>query len=158
MWIELPPLWIATLNVVLLPALQWGLAWSFTRMPAAWFEPPAWASRGDATAFGKRFHVKRWKHLLPDGASWFAGGFAKASLESTEPAYLKRFVAETWRGELCHASMLALVPVFFLWNPWWGDIVIVLYALAANLPCMIVQHINRLRLLELLRRRVIRRS
>mgnify|MGYP003343114664 CR=1 FL=1 len=42
-------------------------------------------------------------------------------------------------GELCHWSALVCAPLFFLWNPWWGDLIVVGYALAANLPCILVQ-------------------
>ena len=89
---------------------------------------------------------------LPDAATWFSGGFAKARLEQPDPAYLERFIIETWRGELCHWSALAFMPVFFLWNPWWGDLIIVAYALGANLPCILAQRYNRIRLMKLKRR------
>jgi hypothetical protein len=50
---------------------------------------------------------------------------------------------------LCPAGAIASAPVFFLWNPWWGDLIIVLYALVANLPCILVQRYNRFRLQKL---------
>ena len=31
---------------------------------------------------------------------------------------------ETRRGELCHWAAIASAPVFVLWNPWWGDTII----------------------------------
>ena len=90
---------------------------------------------------------------MPDAARWFRGGFAKGKLTSRDPAYWERFIRETWRGELCHWSALACAPLFFLWNPWWGDLVIVAYALAANLPCILAQRYNRARLQRLGRHR-----
>ena len=48
---------------------------------------------------------------------------------------------------------LGCAPVFFLWNPWWADLVMVAYALAANLPCILAQRYNRLRFQRLLARR-----
>ena len=45
-----------------------------------------------------------------------------------------------------------LVCRFFLWNPWWGDLIIVAYAVAANLPCIFAQRYNRSRLTRLLGR------
>jgi glycosyl-4,4'-diaponeurosporenoate acyltransferase len=143
--IELPVPWVIALNALGLPALQLGFAWAFTRMPAAWFHPPS--SGKDRRHFYEHvLKIKRWKDLLPDGASWFKGGFAKASLHRRDPQHLRDFHRETWRGELCHWMVLAFIPLFFLWNPWWGDLVIALYALAANLPCILVQRYNRRRL------------
>ena len=48
------------------------------------------------------------------------------------------------------ALMLVCTAVFFLWNPWWGDLIIVAYALAANLPCILAQRYNRARFQKLL--------
>lgn len=143
--IELPIPWTIVLNALGLPALQLGCAWAFTRMPAAWFRnPPAIRLRRDF--YERVLAIKRWKDRLPDGAGWFRGGFAKAKLRQRDPRHLQRFLLEAWRGELCHWTALALVPLFFLWNPWWGDLLIAVYALAANLPCILVQRYNRQRL------------
>jgi hypothetical protein len=67
--------------------------------------------------------------------------------------HLHRFIRETWRGELCHWCALGCAPVFFLWNPWWADLIMVGYGLLANLPCILAQRYNRLRLQRLLSRR-----
>jgi glycosyl-4,4'-diaponeurosporenoate acyltransferase len=53
-------------------------------------------------------------------------------------------------GEPCKA--IACVVFFLPWNPWWADLVIVTYAIAANLPCILVQRYNRGRLSKLLAR------
>jgi glycosyl-4,4'-diaponeurosporenoate acyltransferase len=154
MRIELPVGWIVALNVVGWPLIQLGLAWGFTRLPVAWFAPPralAWEHGG--RIYQRVLRIKCWKDRLPDAARWFDGGFAKGALAGTQRDYLQRFVIETWRGELCHWCALACTPVFFLWNPWWGDAVIVAYAITANLPCILAQRYNRLRLRQLLARR-----
>ena len=148
--IELPIPWIIALNCGGLPALQIGMAWVFTRMPARWFEAPPHADTPPPRRRSRRPLVRWWKAHLPDGARWFAGGFAKARLAGRDPAYLARFVTETRRGEACHWTALACIPVFFLWNPWWADLIIAGYALAANLPCIVVQRYNRRRLRHLL--------
>lgn len=150
MLIELPTPWTIALNALGLPALQLGCAWAFTHMPAAWFQnPPAARLRRDF--YESILAIKRWKNYLPDGATWFRGGFAKGKLRHRDPHHLRRFLLEAWRGELCHWTVLALIPLFFLWNPWWGDLLIALYALAANLPCILVQRYNRQRLQHTLR-------
>lgn len=151
MLIELPVWWIVALNCAGWPAIQLGLAWFFTRMPSEWFHAPA-NPAGEEWLYQHVLHVRQWKDSLPDAAGWFAGGFAKRSLATAEPDYLRRFIRETWRGELCHWSAFAFLPVFFLWNPWWADLVCLAYVIAANLPCIIVQRHNRLRLRKLLAR------
>jgi glycosyl-4,4'-diaponeurosporenoate acyltransferase len=148
--IELPIGWTIALNVGGWLLIQWGLAWAFTRLPAAWFKPgTAFAWERGGRFYEDRFRIKQWKDRLPDAARWFEGGFAKGALAKTAPDYLRRFAAETWRGELCHWCALGCAPALFLWNPWWGDLVMVGYALLANLPCILVQRYNRARLQRL---------
>jgi len=151
---EFPIALVITLNIAGWPVIQLGLAWAFTRMPVTWFNPGvahAWEQGG---RFYERFlGIKHWKDWLPDAARWFSGGFAKGGLADTRPDYLHRFIRETWRGELCHWCALGCAPVFFLWNPWWADLIMVGYGLLANLPCILAQRYNRLRLRRLLSRR-----
>lgn len=160
---SIPPLvlpvgWIVVLNVAGWPVIQFGLAWLFTRMPVTWFRaPPPAGWEADGRAYERWVAIKRWKDRLPDAARWFGGGFPKGSLAGLDRAYLERFVRETWRGELCHWVAMAFTPLFFLWNPWWGDAVMVAYALAANLPCILAQRYNRVRFLRLLARPARRR-
>lgn len=157
--IELPIAGIIALNVGGWLAIQMGLAWGFTRMPARWFNPgPAFGWEGQGRFYEAVFRIKAWKDRLPDAAKWFAGGFAKGALADRDAAYLQRFVRETWRGELCHWAALACAPVFFLWNPWWGDVVIAAYGLAANLPCIMAQRYNRARFERLLARKLRQRQ
>lgn len=151
--IELPAVWIVVLNVAGWLVLQLALAWAFTRMPVMWFHPVPPRGWEDEGRFYERFTaVKQWKDLLPDGARWFAGGFSKRALVSTDPEYLQRFLRETRRGELSHWLAFCGMPIFFLWNPWWGDLIIIAYALAANVPCILTQRYNRARMLRLMGR------
>ena len=154
MLIELPIAWIVVLNVGGWLAIQMGVAWVFTKLPVTWFNPVkalAWERGG--RFYETVFRIKAWKDQLPDAARWFGGGFAKGTLVGTQCDYLQRFIRETWRGELCHWTAMACAPMFFLWNPWWGDLIVVAYAIAANLPCILAQRYNRARFARLLARR-----
>ena len=149
--IELPLHWIWILNISGWPVIQLSLASLFLRLPDSWFRAPrtfAWEKSG--RFYERGFGIKRWKDSLPDAAGWFGGGFAKRNLASSDTAYLERFIRETWRGELCHWSAMALAPVFFLWNPWWASLVMLTCALLLNLPCILAQRYNRARMQRLL--------
>jgi len=93
--------------------------------------------------YKRRLHIRRWKGLLPDGGPWVGSNFRKESLQRSDAAYLRQLLIETRRGEAAHWLMLASFPLFFLWNPPWARIVMSLYAILANLPCIIVQRYNR---------------
>lgn len=153
MGIELPIGWMIALNVISWPLIQLGLAWLFTRLPVSCFTlRHCWSWEADGRFYERMLRIKRWKDHLPDGSAWIGGGFAKANLASRDRAYLERFHRETWRGELCHWFAIGFTPLFFLWNPWWADLVMVAYALAANLPCILAQRYNRVRIHRLLSR------
>jgi glycosyl-4,4'-diaponeurosporenoate acyltransferase len=48
--------------------------------------------------------------------------------------------------------MIAALPLFALWNPLGIFLGNVLFAIAANLPCLIVARFNRARIMELIAR------
>lgn len=153
MLIKLPGGWIGVGNVAGWLGVQLGLAWLLLRLPARWFDWPRARAGGRRRWFYERvLRVKDWKDRLPDGARWISHGFSKRNLRGTDSEYLRRFVAETRRGELCHWLAIACLPVFSVWNPWWGVWVNAAYALLANLPCIMAQRYNRGRLLGLLAR------
>jgi glycosyl-4,4'-diaponeurosporenoate acyltransferase len=107
----------------------------------------------DGRWYEERWRIKAWKDRLPEGGAIFAGGFSKRSLRTREPDVLGRFVIETRRAEHTHWWLMALAPLFFLWNPWWLALVMIGYAVIANVPCLMVQRYNRARLIRVLRRR-----
>lgn len=95
------------------------------------------------------FKVQRWKSRLPDGAPWL-GGFSKKRFVRRDRDYIFTFILETRRAEFAHWCTLGFLPVFFLWNPLWACAVMTVYALAANVPCIVVQRYNRIVLSRLL--------
>jgi glycosyl-4,4'-diaponeurosporenoate acyltransferase len=148
---------LIAVDSVVWAVLHIGVAWAGTRLPASLFSPQFLLFRPSSWEQGGRFYeralgVRRWKHLLPDGAPWFSGGFPKATLKEQDTAYLQRFVLETCRGETVHWIVLSAGGLFFLWNPVWLACCMVVYAVVANLPCIITQRYNRLRLARIVAR------
>ena len=134
------------------------VAFGATMLPRGLFHQKQWLYRvrsweKDGSIYKRLFKVTRWKGLLPDGAAWFRGGFAKKKVRATDPEYLDLFVKETCRGELAHWIVIVLSPLFFLWNRRDVGFFMIVYALAANLPCIIVQRYNRPHLLQILARK-----
>jgi glycosyl-4,4'-diaponeurosporenoate acyltransferase len=105
------------------------------------FRTRSWEREGKL--YREVFRVHRWKSALPDGAALFTGGFRKKRLEKRNREYLHDFLLETCRAEATHWTVILLSPVFFLWNGRGAGAVNVLYALIANLPCIIAQRYNR---------------
>lgn len=117
---------------------------SFFEKKWRWFEPRDWEYRG--RIYKDIFKVKKWRSIVPDGGGIFKDGFPKKNLKSNDPEYLKTFLYETKRAELTHWLTILPSPVFFLWNIWWAGIIMIVYALIVNIPCIMLQRYNRARL------------
>lgn len=134
--------------------LHMSIAYGATLLPISLFHEKMWLYRirkweKRGSFYTGLFKVERWKDKLPDGASWFSQGFAKKGLAHKESGYLDRFVKETCRGELAHWFVILVSPLFFLFNPWYAGVIMIIYAFCANLPCIIVQRYNRPRLMRI---------
>ena len=105
----------------------------------------------DGRVYERVLRIKAWKGALPEAGSLFRGGFSKRRLVGHDREYLEQFRLETRRAEWTHWAILALSPVFFVWNPWWLALAMLGYGVAANVPCILVQRYNRARLERSLR-------
>jgi glycosyl-4,4'-diaponeurosporenoate acyltransferase len=157
---QIPVAALIAVNVLAWVVLHLGIAWLGTLLPRRLFDPArpwfrihAWERSG--RVYERLFRLRAWKDALPDGAALFRGGFRKARLTARRADYLAVFAAETCRGEAVHWTVLLSAALFFLWNPPWAGWIMVAYAIAANLPCILVQRYNRARLARAAKQRAI---
>jgi glycosyl-4,4'-diaponeurosporenoate acyltransferase len=80
-------------------------------------------------------------------------GHSAKKLREPNPANIAQFFIEARRAEIAHWFMLGCLPIFLIWNPPWARCVLAVYALAANLPCILAQRYNRLVLNRIARAR-----
>lgn len=151
MWVELPNLWIVILNIVAIPGLHLGVSWIYTRLPRSAFDPESRLYRERSWEQGGKiyqtlFRIRQWKGFLPDAAPWF-DGFAKGKLQNKDRDYVQAFIAETCRGEAAHYAQIPALWLTLIWNPWpVAAIVMFVYAILSNLPCLLLQRFTRARL------------
>ncbi|MBC7258422.1 MAG: glycosyl-4,4'-diaponeurosporenoate acyltransferase [Chloroflexi bacterium] len=146
--IDLPIGWTVVLDSIAWAILQPSIAYLAIRLPDSVLGADQWLYRTRAwerggSIYEKLFRVKAWKSWLPSGGPVFRGGFSMRRIVSHDTEYLRRWVKETCRAELTHYIALASSVLFFLWNPLWLALVMVLYAVITNVPCIIVQRYNR---------------
>lgn len=116
------------------------------------YRPRAWEKGG--ALYQKFFRIKRWKERVPDGARFLGErGFPKKRLHSKSNAYLHAFFLETCRAEMSHWMIILSAPFFFLWNRFWVGIIMIVYAVAENIPLIMVQRYNRCRFSRILGKR-----
>lgn len=96
--------------------------------------------------YEERLAIRRWKAFLPDAGNALPGGVSKASLARRDPASLERLRVETRRAELVHWALWPAWIVTALWLPPGGVLINLVFATLFNLPCLLVQRYNRLRL------------
>ncbi|WP_191799601.1 glycosyl-4,4'-diaponeurosporenoate acyltransferase CrtO family protein [Paenibacillus gallinarum] len=134
--------------------LHFSISYLFTVLPDRWFDGlRLTASSKELSFYDRVLHIKRWKNRLPDGAVWIGQDFRKQRIQRRDTAYLHIYQREAHRGEWCHYVSIMPVPLFFLWNMpaiAWGMVV---YALAANVPCILSLRYNRARIVRILQRR-----
>ena len=118
------------------------------RLPRSLFERDSWVTaprtweRG-GYVYREALAIQKWKSKLPDGAPWL-GGAAKNGMLGRAEFALVEFLVETRRAEIAHWAMLCCAPIFFLWNPVWAGFIMLAYAIAANVPCILAQRYNRI--------------
>jgi len=112
------------------------------------YKARAWEQNGKF--YVKKLKIKKWKDHLPQYVA--TGGFSKRNLESfkkIDKKYIERFITETCRAEWNHFfCSLYFVVSFFINKNFFCAIIFSLIPIAANLPFLVIQRYNRLRLLK----------
>jgi glycosyl-4,4'-diaponeurosporenoate acyltransferase len=107
--------------------------------------------------YRRALRVHRWKDLLPEvhgvGSRQHA---SKASLGGRDGMGV--LLRETRRAEYVHLAIGAAGLSFFMWNPAWLALAMLLGGIAFNAPFVLIQRYNRARLVWVVARRPMRRA
>jgi glycosyl-4,4'-diaponeurosporenoate acyltransferase len=122
-----------------------------SRMRPNSFNPDSWLYKerhweNTGKFYDRILKIKKWKGFLPDGAAVQKSGFRKKRLNNNDAVYIRRFILETCRAELTHWVIFVFAIVFFIWNDWWIGLIMIVYAIVVNIPCVFTQRYNRIRL------------
>ena len=155
--IFLPPVLAVVLSIFLWMVMQTSAALLCLKVPDRYLTPDSFLFRmrrweRDGEVYNRILRVSRWKKFLPDGAAATKNGYRKKNMTDFSRENLDRFVIESCRAELSH--MLAVLPfwVFGFFAPSYVIPIMFVYALAVNLPCVLVQRYNRPRALKLMKK------
>jgi glycosyl-4,4'-diaponeurosporenoate acyltransferase len=157
MLVKLSGIWLVVLNGIAWVVLHLGIAYLCYRIPTQRLDHRRWLfctrdwERGGAV-YQAVLRIRKWKSLLPSGGPALGADFSLARVESHDRSYLQTWVLESCRAEITHWLVMASVALFLLWNPPVGVAANVVYAIAANVPCILAQRFNRPRVLAILER------
>ncbi len=151
----LPKLATVALFVLLWPIFQVGFAMLSNKIADEKFNENSWFYKShkwenNGKIYNNVFKIREWKHLLPDGAKVFKKGFKKRQLVNLDEDYLESFIKETCRAEWGHWMQIIPFWIFGLFGPFYVVFIMLAYALAMNIPCIIAQRYNRPRVKKLL--------
>lgn len=103
--------------------------------------------------YSSLFGIKKWKDKLPECGEFFKfNPFNKKKLQRMkDPDYFRRFILETCRAEMTHLIPIAMYPLCLFWNDYPASLYMLIFVLVTNLPFLIIQRYNRIRLMRVLR-------
>jgi glycosyl-4,4'-diaponeurosporenoate acyltransferase len=128
------------------------------KVPNRYFSPAkfpftSFGFEQDGAFYRKWFLVHKWKKYLPDGGALMGVEFRKKNLEHVTHANLQRFLIESCRAEMTHVFAILPFWVFGFIAPPEVIWIMLIYAVAINLPCIIAQRYNRPRIQILMEKR-----
>lgn len=94
--------------------------------------------------------IKKWKKYIPDAGGWFRGGVNKNEIGLTSQQGRIAFLVELNRAELSHWLQMLPAPFFFILNNGVESWVMFLYGILFNLPLILVQRYNRMRIVKIM--------
>lgn len=159
---DLPLVHLSTSSLIAVNAAAWTLVhlsvgFLTSRIKEDGFDPHdrlfrtrVWERNGQI--YQTLFRVRSWKKLLPSGGKIF-GLFSLNHFRSSAHNYSRKWVVESCRAELTHWSAMLPGLLFLLWNPFEAWLINLIYAICANIPCIISQRYNRPRINALMDRR-----
>lgn len=149
--LDLPSFWVVGIDIAAWFFFHVTISIACLKIPASFFRGDSFIYRikrfeEQGNLWQRLFKVKSWKKWIPDGTVFLKDGFNKEKLTDGSSESLILFLNESKRAELTHWLSILPAPLFFLWNPVWAGWVMILYALALNIPIIISQRYNRARI------------
>ena len=160
--IHLPTFWTIVIDFIAWFIIHMGVVLCIIHIPSKSFDPEGWLYRArkwekNGGIYTKIFKIKKWKEYLPDGSKLLKyRDFPKKRLEEKDDLYFASFLQETCRAELTHWIIMLFGPLFFLWNKPGVGLIMISYALIENLPLIMAQRYNRIRLKRVLGKEILK--
>ncbi|WP_044336811.1 hypothetical protein [Rossellomorea aquimaris] len=94
--------------------------------------------------------IQKWKKHIPDAGGWFPGGLNKNDIGLFSHQGRVTFLNELNRAELSHWLQMLPAPFFYILNNGVVSWVMFIYGILFNLPLILVQRYNRMRIVQIM--------
>ncbi len=156
-WV-ISPFWVTILDFVVWFVISMGVGYYYYSRPDNRFIEDDWLTsmrswERNGEFYQKTLRIMIWKKYLPDGSRLTRKGFQKKHLQVTTTDYLQKFILESRRAEWTHFVSLLFTPLFIIWNTFPDMLAVIVYAVLFNIPCLLTQRFNRIRLSRVVAKR-----
>jgi len=146
---------IALLNIFIWPVAHVSVSWWALRLDSTKFHSEDFLYRERFWEFGgalyeRLFLIKKWKRLLPDGAAMLGVEVSRNINSLLTPTGQQKLFNETMRSELAHWMTMIIGLLLSVFNSFEVWLVMLAYAIVANVPCILAQRYNRIKLGKIL--------
>lgn len=146
-------------NILLMIFYHLAVLWLCKNINYKFFNPERLLYKAKNWEHNGRFYIKylkikKWKDYLPQYIS--KNGFSKRNLLSItklDTRYINNFILETCRAEWNHFVCCLYFLISFTINPMPYALIFSIIPIAVNLPFIIIQRYNRIRLKKLTNKR-----
>ncbi len=145
------PFWNCVWYLILISVLSFPLG---RILPKKWFRADAVPYRSYSFEAGGRiyekFGIRKWQNKVPDMSKLFPKWMPPKGMAGNYKGRLEVMIQETCIAEIVHTTLCVLgLYCIRLWPGVGGLLLALIYALALNLPFVIIQRYNRPRLQRL---------
>ncbi len=142
-------------NLVLFALLSVIISFICAKIPQKIFSYRKWMFRErkwekSGAIYQRIFKVKAWKRLLPELSDFIKSVLPKKYIKEFSSAYLSKYLMESCRAEFTHWNIIISSFVFCLWCEPKRSAMMILIAVALNMPYIIIQRYNRPRVIKMM--------
>lgn len=120
------------------------------------FNTKKWEKDGEI--YQKVFRVKSWKERMPDSSFFNKNKFTKKRLHDYSENSLRNYLIESRRAEFVHVLSITPFWIWIIFSRVEVMLLMLIYALLANIPCIIIQRYNRPRIINYLNRKRLKKD
>lgn len=143
-------------NIITMCGVGAIIGFMFALIPQSLFNIKIWKKslpfEANGTFYEKYLKIHLWKDLIPQFSKMFHFGYRKDKIPVRDIPHYEMFMIETIRAEITHILLILFSPLYYIcFSKGWA-LFAVMASIIANLPCIVIQRYNRIRISKIITR------